>query len=84
VRLATDHGFQMATPPRGLFGWVEVGADTDRLAQRLLDDGWLIAPGSLFHATPRPTTLMRVNFSTTQDPVFWQRLRQRIGVSSHL
>jgi hypothetical protein len=22
------------------------------LAQRLLDEGWLIAPGSLFHATP--------------------------------
>lgn len=84
VGLARDHGFEMATPPRGLFGWVEVGTDTDRLAQRLLDDGWLIAPGSLFHATPRATTLMRVNFSTSQDPAFWRRLRQRADVSSQL
>jgi Asp-tRNA(Asn)/Glu-tRNA(Gln) amidotransferase A subunit family amidase len=47
----------------------------DRLAQTLIDDGWLIAPGSLFHASPRPTTLMRVNFATAQDARFWRRLR---------
>ena len=43
--------------------------------QPLLDDGWLIAPGSLFHATHRPTTLMRINFATTQDARFWQALQ---------
>jgi DNA-binding transcriptional MocR family regulator len=58
-----------------LFGWVDVGIDTDRLALRLLDEGWLTAPGSLFHATPRPTTLMRVNFASAQDARFWRRLR---------
>jgi DNA-binding transcriptional MocR family regulator len=84
VRLAHAHGFEMACPPRGLFGWVQVGADTDRLAQRMLDDHWLLAPGSLFHATPRPTTLMRVNFSTSQDPKFWQQLALRTGGVSNL
>jgi DNA-binding transcriptional MocR family regulator len=84
VRLAHAHGFEMACPPRGLFGWVQVGADTDRLAQRMLDDHWLLAPGSLFHAKPRPTTLMRVNFSTSQDPKFWQRLAIRCGGVSNL
>jgi DNA-binding transcriptional MocR family regulator len=78
-RLAHDAGFGFAAPPRGLFGWIEVGADTERLAQTLLDDGWLIAPGALFHATPRPCSLMRVNFATAQDARFWRQLRRRIG-----
>ena len=74
VRLAESHGCRFAAPPRGLFGWVDVGADTERLARVMLDDGWLLAPGALFHATPRPTTLMRINFATTQDARFWHAL----------
>ncbi len=75
VRLAREAGCHFVAPPQGLFGWVDVGHDTDALAQVLLDEGWLIAPGSLFHATPRPTSLMRVNFATAQDARFWQRLQ---------
>jgi DNA-binding transcriptional MocR family regulator len=75
VRLAQAAGCRFVAPPAGLFGWVDVGTDTEALAQTLLDEGWLIAPGTLFHATPRPTTLMRVNFATTQDARFWQRLQ---------
>lgn len=78
-RLVHDAGFRFVTPPQGLFGWIDVGADTERLAQALLDDGWLTAPGTLFHATRRPTTLMRVNFATSQDARFWQRLRALAG-----
>ncbi len=74
-RLAVAAGCRFVTPPAGLFGWIDVGTDTDRLALRLLDEGWLTAPGSLFHATPRPTTLMRINFASAQDPRFWRRLR---------
>ena len=37
-------------------------------------DEWLIAPGALFHATPRPSTLMRINFATSQDLRFWRAL----------
>ncbi|MBA4177665.1 MAG: PLP-dependent aminotransferase family protein [Leptothrix sp. (in: Bacteria)] len=77
VRLVREAGFTFAAPPAGLFGWVDVGVDTEPLAQALLDDGWLTAPGTLFHAAPRPTTLMRVNFATAQDAHFWRRLRQR-------
>ncbi|MDP2006171.1 MAG: PLP-dependent aminotransferase family protein, partial [Rubrivivax sp.] len=76
VRLAHEAGCHFAAPPAGLFGWVDVGTDTEPLAQALLDDGWLTAPGALFHATPRPTTLMRVNFATAQDARFWRRLKQ--------
>lgn len=74
VRLAEAHGCRFAAPPRGLFGWVDAGADTERLARAMLDDGWLLAPGALFHATPRPTPLMRINFASTQDARFWKAL----------
>jgi DNA-binding transcriptional MocR family regulator len=76
VALAGRHGFAFAAPPRGLFGWVDAGVDTERAAQALLADGWLIAPGALFHAVHRPTTLLRVNFATSQSEAFWQALRR--------
>lgn len=79
VRLLREAGCTLVTPPAGLFGWVDVGVDTEALAQQMLDQGWLIAPGSLFHATPRPTTLMRVNFATAQDARFWKLLKQVRG-----
>lgn len=76
VRLAEGAGCRFAMPPRGLFGWVDAGVDTERLAQAMADEGWLLAPGSLFHATPRPTTLMRINYATTQDARFWRALER--------
>ena len=75
VKLAEAHGCTFVSPPRGLFGWIDVGVDTERLAQAMLED-WLIAPGALFHATHRPTTLMRINFATSQDLRFWRALQQ--------
>ena len=71
VKLALAHGCTFAAEPAGLFGWVETGVDTDALAQRLLDEDYLIAPGALFHAVRKPSTLMRINFATTQDAAFW-------------
>jgi DNA-binding transcriptional MocR family regulator len=72
VKLALAAGCTFAAEPAGLFGWVETGVDTDALTQRLLDEGFLIAPGSLFHARRPPSTLMRVNFATAQDAGFWK------------
>ncbi len=72
VKLALAHGCRFASPPRGLFGWVDTGVDTERLAHVMLDAGWLLAPGALFHATHRATTLMRINFASTQDQHFWR------------
>lgn len=77
VALALRHDCPPAAPAHGLFAWVHAGVDTDRLAQALLDDGWLIAPGSLFHATRRPSPLMRINVASSQDAAFWQALAQR-------
>jgi DNA-binding transcriptional MocR family regulator len=72
VKLAQAAGCRFATPPTGLFGWVDTGVDTERLATDMLDDGWLLAPGTVFHANRRPSTLMRINFATTQDVRFWR------------
>lgn len=72
TQLAMAHGCKFKTEPAGLFGWVDTGVDTDVLSQRMLDEGYLLAPGALFHANRAPSTLMRINFATTQDLAFWQ------------
>ena len=74
VKLALAHGCTFAADPVGIFGWVETGVDTDALSQRMLDAGYLLAPGALFHANRAPSSLMRINFATTQEPQFWQDL----------
>jgi DNA-binding transcriptional MocR family regulator len=79
VKLALQAGCTFAAEPAGLFGWVDTGVDTDQLAQRMLDEGYLIAPGALFHATRTPSTLMRINFTTTQDAGFWDVFRRLVG-----
>ncbi|MES2786717.1 MAG: PLP-dependent aminotransferase family protein [Pseudomonadota bacterium] len=76
VKLALSAGCSFAAEPAGLFGWVDTGVDTDELAQRMLDEGYLLAPGALFHAQRKPSTLMRINFATTQDAVFWRRFAE--------
>jgi DNA-binding transcriptional MocR family regulator len=86
VRRAEAAGCRFVAPPQGLFGWLDVGVDTERLARDMLDDGWLLAPGSLFHATPRATPLMRINFATTQHERFWtalQQARERLTTTPH-
>jgi DNA-binding transcriptional MocR family regulator len=75
VALAQAHGFRFAAEPVGIFGWLETGVDTDALSQRMLDAGYLLAPGALFHAQRVPSSLMRINFATTQEPVFWETLQ---------
>jgi DNA-binding transcriptional MocR family regulator len=78
VKLALNAGCTFAAEPAGLFGWVDTGVDTDALAQRMLDEGYLLAPGALFHAQRRPSTLMRINFATTQDAVFWKKYSELV------
>lgn len=76
VKLAQAAGCRFVAEPSGLFGWVDTGVDTEALAQRMLDEDYLIAPGALFHAARTPGTLMRINFATTQDAAFWKAFRR--------
>lgn len=75
ARLALAAGCRFVSEPAGLFGWVDTGA----LSQRMLDEGILIAPGALFHAGRAPSTLMRINFATTQDAAFWSVFSRRVA-----
>ncbi len=77
LALAIEHDCTPVAPAQGLFAWLDTGVDTDRLAQALLDDGWLIAPGALFHATRQPSPLMRVNVANAQERAFWRDLAHR-------
>ena len=82
MHLVRQSGCRFVSEPQGLFGWVDVGVDTERLTHPMLDAGWLIAPGSLFHAQKQATTLMRINVATAQDASFWkalQQARKRLG-----
>lgn len=72
VQLALAHGCSFASEPVGMFGWVETGVDTERLSHRMLDAGYLLAPGALFHAQRTPSSLMRINFASTQEAQFWK------------
>ncbi len=78
VKLALNAGCSFAAEPAGLFGWVDTGVDTDALTQSMLDEGYLLAPGALFHAERKPSTLMRINFATTQDAAFWKKYSQLV------
>jgi len=78
VKLAINAGCRFAAEPAGLFGWVDTGVDTDALAQRMLDEGYLLAPGALFHAERKPGTLMRINFASTQDAAFWKKYSEMV------
>ena len=73
VKLALNAGCRFAAEPAGLFGWVDTGVDTDALSQRMMDEGYLLAPGALFHAERKPSTLMRINFATAQEAAFWKK-----------
>jgi len=79
TRLALAAGCRFVSEPAGLFGWVDTGVDTEALSQRMLDEGILIAPGALFHAARAPSTLMRINFATTQDTAFWSVYRRLVA-----
>ena len=59
---------------QGMFLWADVGTDTNELATRLFDAGYLAAPGSLFSPTQLPSTWMRFNVASSQDPAMWRAL----------
>ena len=72
VHLARQHECRFLFPPRGLFGWVDTGVDTERLARGLHRQGYLIAPGHCFDPVGAAGSCMRLNFAQAQDASFWQ------------
>ncbi len=55
-------------PPVGKFIWVDTGVDTNLLAQAMLAQGFLMAPGSLFMPDQRASRWMRFNLASSGNP----------------
>jgi DNA-binding transcriptional MocR family regulator len=60
-------------PSAGIFLWARAGGetgavDTNRVAARLLELGYVLAPGSLFSPAQEPSPWMRFNIATSQHP----------------
>lgn len=55
-------------PQAGYQGWFDTGVDTIELAALALEAGYLLAPGALFSPMQTPSTWLRMNIATSQNP----------------
>lgn len=58
----------------GMFVWADAGCDTNVLTEKALEQGFLLAPGSLFSPNQLPSTKMRINVTSMADPRIWRFL----------
>jgi DNA-binding transcriptional MocR family regulator len=66
-------------PTAGMFAWADCGRDTNVLAARAMDEGLLLAPGSLFSPTQLPSTKLRLNVAALEDAGAWRFLERALG-----
>ncbi|MES2325601.1 MAG: PLP-dependent aminotransferase family protein [Pseudomonadota bacterium] len=66
-------------PPAGMFIWADAGRDTNVLTERAMAEGLLLAPGSLFSPSQLPSTRMRLNVATMQEPTVWTFLERELA-----
>jgi DNA-binding transcriptional MocR family regulator len=67
------------SPPAGMFVWADAGCDTNALTEKGLEEGMLLAPGSLFSPSQLPSTRMRINVANMADPGVLRFLEREIG-----
>ena len=67
-------------PAAGLFLWIDCGRDTNVLAAQAMEEGVLLAPGSLFSPDQLPSTKMRMNVAAALDDApAWKFLERALG-----
>jgi DNA-binding transcriptional MocR family regulator len=67
-------------PTAGMFAWADCGRDTNVLAAQAMEEGVLLAPGSLFSPDQLPSTKLRLNIAAALDDVqAWQFLERTLG-----
>ena len=80
VRQLEKLGLDTGTPtPAGMFIWVNAGRDTNVLAEKAMAEGYLLAPGSLFSPNQLPSTFMRINVASMEDPGILGFLARGLG-----
>ena len=72
-------------PASGMFLWVRAGRadgatgiDTNALAATLFDQGYLLAPGSLFSPSQMPSPHLRFNIATSSNPAMLDALARAL------
>lgn len=65
--------------PAGMFVWADAGGDTNVLTEKALEQGILLAPGSLFSPSQLPSPRLRINVATMADPAVLRFLEREIG-----
>ncbi|EJN08799.1 PLP-dependent aminotransferase family protein [Herbaspirillum sp. YR522] len=79
VRQLERIGIDVGEPPScGMFLWVDAGCDTNVLAERAMEQGFLLAPGALFSPAQLPSTRMRINVASMGDPGIWRFLEREM------
>ena len=71
-----------ANPGVGMFAWMDTGRDTAPIARQCLEQGFLHAPGSLFHPDQRPSTWMRFNLASSSRPTMLAALAKALDAGS--
>jgi DNA-binding transcriptional MocR family regulator len=64
--------------PAGIFVWVDTGCNTNVLTEKAMEQGFLLAPGSLFSPSQLPSSRLRMNVSTMADPGVLRFLEREI------
>lgn len=62
----------------GMFVWADAGRDTNVMTEKAMEQGFLLAPGSLFSPNQLPSTKMRLNVASMADPGIWRFLEQEL------
>jgi len=68
--------------PAGMFVWADAGCDAHVLTEKALEQGILLAPGSLFSPSQLPSRRLRMNVATMGDPAVLRFLEREIGRNS--
>lgn len=82
VRQLERAGLQLdISAPVGMFVWADTGCDTNVLTEKAMQQGYLLAPGSLFSPNQLPSTRMRINVTTMSDGGVLRFLEKEIAKS---
>jgi DNA-binding transcriptional MocR family regulator len=65
--------------PAGMFLWIDTGCDTNVLTEKAMEQGYLLAPGSLFSPNQLPSTRMRLNVASMTDSGVLRFLEKEIN-----
>lgn len=71
-------------PRGGMFVWVDLGVDTDRLLAAGLDHGVAFVPGSAFDHRLRPSTFGRLCYATLDRPDLEEAARRLAGARASI